>query len=114
MDRADFETALEEFRATAEAAHLAYFARNDFTFAVPSIKIAERRGTRYVKLWNHETRNETGESRCNSIHSFVEIATGDILKPEGTKKPAKHARGNIYEDAGRASLTDTGSIRYMK
>ena len=30
-----------------------------------------------------------------SAYCFVDIATGDILKPAGWKAPAKHARGNI-------------------
>lgn len=35
-----------------------------------------------------------GPSR--SALAFVERATGDIFKPDGWKKPAKGARGNIY------------------
>jgi hypothetical protein len=33
----------------------------------------------------------------NSAHSFVDCATGDVLKAAGWKVPAKHARGNIYD-----------------
>jgi hypothetical protein len=112
-DRSAFETALESFRAASENAVLAHFERNGFTFAVPFVQTAERRGAKYVKLWRGETH--TGEEpRINSIHAFVEISTGDIFKPASTKAPAKHKRGNIFEDAGRASLSDAGCVVYMR
>ena len=115
MDRAAFETALEGFRAAAEAAHRAHFARNDYTFAVPNVEILPRRGKRFAKLVNTESDPESGEKRGQTmVHSFVEIETGDIYKPSSFKAPAKHPRGNIFEDAGREAMTDTGSIRYMR
>ena len=113
MDRAAFETALENFRAASEEVLVAHFARNDFTFAVPFIETAGRRGPKYAKLWRGETHTGSEPTR-NSIHAFVEIATGDIFKPASTKAPAKHKRGNIYEDAGRACLTAAGHVAYMR
>lgn len=113
MDRAAFEIALENFRAASEDIILAHFARMEFTFAVPYIETAERRGPKYVKLWCGETH--TGQQPgLNRIHAFVEIETGDIFKPASTKAPAKHKRGNIYEDAGRGSMDASGHIFYMK
>ena len=113
MDRAAFETALENFRAASEDIILAHFARMEFTFAVPYIETAERRGAKYVKLWSGETH--TGQKpSINRIHAFVEIETGDIFKPASTKAPAKHKRGNIYDDAGRASMDASGHIFYLK
>ena len=114
MDRAEFETALEAFRNASEEVLLAHFARNEFTFAVPYIETATRRGPKYVKLWTGEKRNENGEARINSIHAFVEISTGDIFKPASTKAPAKHKRGNIYENEGRDCLTPAGHVAYMR
>lgn len=37
-----------------------------------------------------------GKSR--SAFAFIDIATGDVLKPDGWKRPAKGARGNIYTE----------------
>lgn len=113
MDRAAFETALENFRAASEDVLLAHFARMEFTFAVPYIETAERRGAKYVKLWRGETHTGS-EPRIGSIHAFVEIETGDIFMPANTKAPAKHKRGNIYDNAGRACLTEAGHVAYMK
>ncbi len=35
--------------------------------------------------------------RRGSVHCFVDIETGDVLRAAGWAKPAKHARGNIYD-----------------
>lgn len=46
-------------------------------------------GKRYLKV----THN-------GSVHSFIDCLGGDVLKPGGYNKPAKHARGNIFDDHG--------------
>jgi hypothetical protein len=110
----EFDEALEDFRATAEGILRDHFARNDFTFAIPNIEIAKG-GRKYRKLIRTESNVDTGEpqgQRC--VHSFVEIATGNILKPASFKAPAKHARGNIYRGNGADALTDSAHVRYLK
>ncbi len=107
----EFNEALENFRATSEEILLAYFERNDFTFAVPGVTIGK--GRKYIKLWNTEAV-DGGEARVNRIHAFVEVSTGDIFKPASTKAPAKHKRGNIYENAGRECLTEAGHVAYLR
>jgi hypothetical protein len=109
-----FEEALEDFRAYAEGVLRDHFARNDFTFAVPNIEIGKG-GRKYKPLMHTESDPTTGEARGQRcIHSFVEIATGDIFKPATYKAPAKHARGNIYRGNGADALTDTGGVRYLR
>lgn len=113
--RAEFETRVEEFRAIAEAVIREHFARQGFTFAVPHVEIHSR-GRRFFKLVNTESDPETGDKRGQTmVHSFVEIDTGDIFKPATFKAPAKHARGNIWdEDGGRSSMTPQGGIKYLR
>ena len=36
-----------------------------------------------------------GPSR--SAHCFIDMSNGDILLPDGWKRPAKHARGNLND-----------------
>lgn len=38
----------------------------------------------------------SGNGMGRSVHCFVDRATGNVLKAEGWKRPAKHARGSIY------------------
>jgi hypothetical protein len=110
-----FEEALEDFRATAEGILRDHFARNDFTFAVPTIEIATG-GRKYIKLIRGENDPVTGEPRPHnrSVHSFVEVATGDIFKAASFKAPAKHARGNIYRGNGADALTESAHVRYLR
>lgn len=52
-------------------------------------------GRKYVRLVStNETKPEGGYTR-RSAFAFIDLTNGDILKPDGWKKPAKHARGNI-------------------
>jgi hypothetical protein len=47
-----------------------------------------------------------GSSR--SAYAFIDVATGDVLKPDGWKRPAKGARGNIY--TGDAGVSAYGAL----
>lgn len=49
-----------------------------------------------------------------SVHSFINIESGDVLKPASWNSPAKGKRGNIFdEDNGRKALTRYGVV-YLK
>lgn len=106
----DFATALENFRTVSEEILRAHFDRSGFTFATPGVEIGT--GRKYIKVWRTETRD--GTTTRNSIHAFVEVATGDIFKPASCKAPAKHPRGNVYDDGGRASMNAHGFVNYMR
>lgn len=47
-----------------------------------------------------------------SAHSFVDRSNGDIYKSDGWKRPAKHARGNIFRDPAEA-LDEMGFVVYL-
>jgi len=49
-----------------------------------------------------------------SVHSFVERATGNILKPAGWNAPAKGVRGNINDPDDGASALDAYGVRYLR
>lgn len=53
-------------------------------------------GLRYVRVWSRDQREDDAGAR-GSAYSFVDKTNGDVLKPDGWKKPAKHARGNILD-----------------
>lgn len=52
--------------------------------------IAAVPGRKYIKVTKKDTQT--------SVWCFIDVATGDILKPATWSAPAKHARGNIYNE----------------
>ena len=59
-------------------------------------KLSVNNGRRYDKIVSTDTSSHAQPS--SRVWGFIDKTNGDILKPEGWKKPAKHPRGNIYED----------------
>lgn len=51
-------------------------------------------GRRYARI----VRTETGHHTGRSVHCFIDVTNGDILKAASFKAPAKHARGNIFNE----------------
>ena len=69
-------------------------------------------GRRYVKIVVIDGYGSRFESR--SAHSFVDKTNGDVLKAASWRSPAKHARGNIFnDDNGLGGITAYGA-RYLK
>lgn len=64
--------------------YTAYCDRNEYTHRD---EFSFKKGRKYVKVIYN-----------NSVHSFVDMKSGDVLKPASWKAPAKKARGNIYDD----------------
>ena len=48
-----------------------------------------------------------------SAYGFIDMTTGDLLKSDGWKKPAKHARGNLFSDNPLAGCGPYG-MAYLK
>lgn len=63
-------------------------------------------GPRYVRVVRADPQR--------SVHCFVERSTGAVLKAEGWKKPAKHARGNIYDDKNGLGRMDRFGPAYLR
>ena len=112
-----FEKAVENFADNATEAVRAHYKRNNFTFAVPFVEVSKI-SRKYAKLVSYSVYKDGGgvETRGDdTVHSFVEVETGDIFKAASWKAPAKHARGNIYTPEGIVdALTADGHVRYMR
>lgn len=52
--------------------------------------------------------------RGGSVHCFVDMTTGDVLKAAGWKAPAKHARGNIYDEHNGLAHIDPYGPAYLR
>ena len=75
---------IEEMRTILETKLVEYydsrFPRLDYT------KVTLSYGRKYAKLIVN-----------SSVHSFVNIESGDIYKAASYRAPAKHIRGNVWE-----------------
>ena len=61
----------------------------------PTITI-DPRGKKYLRIVRNENNHNCYPKQ--SVWGFVDVKTGDILKADGWKKPAKHSRGSIYNE----------------
>lgn len=100
----DFEQALADFLTSIREVIGANFSKNFPRLAVPTISV-DPGGQKYLRIVRDDGRQR-------SVFCFVDKATGDILKADGWKRPAKHARGSIYENAGKGAITPYG-VHYI-
>jgi hypothetical protein len=76
-------------------------------FPEKAIETGVDMGRRYARIWRRD-----GTSR--SVYCFVDRTNGDILKPEGWKKPAKHPRGSIFREDPIAGTCHAYSVAYLR
>jgi len=67
------------------------------------------KGIKYAKI----VRGREG-GPVDSVHCFVNKGNGDVLKAAGWKAPAKHARGNIFDDDHGASAMTPYGAAYLR
>ena len=91
MDQEKFDIALRVFVEGCQNIHTDYMAR-EFPSATPD-NIYSKIGKRYAKIIRSRT-----DGTNTSVHCFVDMTNGDVLKAAGWVSPAKHARGNIFDD----------------
>jgi hypothetical protein len=85
----DFEAAFETFLEGCKEKVAAYNER--FATVNPPSLVVEP-GRRYIRIVSQITTNQ------RSAWAFVDKTNGDVLKPASWKTPAKHARGNVFDD----------------
>lgn len=83
----DFDTALKKFLEFSQRV----VDKDMERFPSQWKKLELMNGRRYIRIvaWNGVQR---------SAWAFIDTTNGDILRPAGWKAPAKHARGNIYNE----------------
>ena len=85
----------------------AYWEQSGFTFADPD-NITVDYGNKYARVVH-----QNGVQR--SVHTFVNMINGDILKSGSWKAPAPNGvRGNIFEDDFGASRVNEYGASYLK
>lgn len=97
----DFDTALQSYIETAQ--RISQEHRDKHWPNAPLYEWNVERLKRYVRV-----------VKDASVHSFIDISNGDILKPAGYTKPAKHPRGNIFTPDHGASALDWHGPKYLR
>ncbi len=105
---------LENFLAAVTGARIEHFAVNGFTF-VAAVGVTAEHGDKFIRVYSTETQHlrdgATVPEVRQSIHSFIatrdfsnrtlgDVKAGDVMKPASWKAPAKHARGNVFDESG--------------
>jgi len=85
----------------------AYMTRNNFT-EINDCDFEITEGKKYFKVIK---KNKVGTSA--SVHSFINKENGDIYKAATYKAPAKHPRGNIFNNNGADAL-DCYQVKYLR
>lgn len=108
FDKEGLAARVEGYIAAVSASAAADFAKNFSCLKPP--KFESELGVRYIKIVKVDA---PGASR--SVHSFIERSSGDILKAASWRAPAKHARGNVFEeDFGmKSSGANWIGVRYL-
>jgi len=97
----DFNFRLSKFVDAAQQVMNKHY--EDVGYVVKPAVLTTQDGKRYVKV-----------IRYDSVHCFVDKINGDVLKAASWRAPAKHARGNIFdEDLGASAMTQWGA-KYLR
>ncbi len=101
--------ALASFVATAQDIVDAYFAKH--CPVLKASKLSVQPGRRYAKIVTTRTNQDgSADVMSRSVYCFVDLTNGDVLKAETWRKPAKHARANIFaSDFGASGINEHGA-----
>ena len=111
MERMHLESASEYTRKEIEA------TKNG---TAKLMKFTVYDGRKYFKIVSQEydTFQDRNEYRDGSVNAFVDRNTGEVYKPAGWAKPAKHVRYNLLDEASRAECLGradwAGGYLYMR
>jgi hypothetical protein len=61
-------------------------------------------GRRYIKVCIHGS----------GVYCFIDKRNGDVLKPAGWTAPAKHARGNIFDESNGLKHCGPYGVAYLR
>ena len=100
---------LEHYMAMVQEKNDAYFKKAGFTFSDPPHVSADI-GRKYARVVKNDQLNGS-----RSVHTFVNMLNGDILKSGGWKAPQKNGvRGNIFADDLGANRVNEHGANYIK
>lgn len=108
FDAARFETLLTSWLAGAQKIVTDYYTEQGYGTRVnlPIPQLSLERGKRYIRIVRTDT--------SRSVHCFIDTTNGDVLMAAGWKAPAKHARGNIFDEKNGLGSMGVYGAAYIK
>jgi len=104
----NFDTALEAFIAGVTQIRTLHMTSNGYeSFFNPVV--AYTTGPKYIRVYDV---NMDGEAR--SVYCFIDRTNGDVLKAASWKIPAKHARGNIFDEHNGLARCNVNGPEYLR
>lgn len=104
----NFNERLEAFVAGVTAIRTAHMIKNGYeSFFIPAV--AYTVGKKYIRV--HEM-DKNGQP--TSVYCFIDTTNGDVLKAAGWKTPAKHARGNIFDEHNGLARCNSYGPEYLR
>ena len=105
----DVTEQLNKYMAMVQEKNASYYERMNFTFADPD-HISADIGRKYARVVKNDQLNGS-----RSVHTFVNMENGDILKSGGWSAPQKNGvRGNIFADDLGADRVNEHGANYIK
>lgn len=113
MNTMEFTVACDAFVKFASQMVVEHRARTCPAW-LANVDVTAEPGRRYVRLVRTEY-DKDGKVVSRSAHAFVDSTNGDILKPDGWKRPAKGALGNVYQvDSYKMAVTPYGAAYFRR
>lgn len=116
------DPAFLSFVAAVDKLREDYRQEHGYTYCSRFGAVAGEEGHRFIKVYSTETVN--GHTK-ESIYCFVAVCDfstkflgnvkkGDVMKPASYKAPAKHARGNVYDEFNGLKTCDSYGPGYLR
>ena len=107
MNPIDVQERIDGYVEMVQQKMNAYWKRCNFTHSPPD-SITVDYGKKYARVVHQNNVQR-------SVHTFVNMINGDILKSGGWKAPAPNGvRGNIFENDFGASVVNEYGASYLK
>lgn len=120
---ADFQSRLDVWLTGAQKLIDDDWAAHKFTHAMSPVLRLDV-GSRFVKVTRLDRTSAGVVLHRGSVHAFIDITggniggvnhqPGDVLKPASWRAPAKHARGNLFDDKGGLGWMSSYGPAYLR
>lgn len=101
----NFDQKLDAWLAGCQKKINDYFAQNFPSLTPPVLSVS--RGVKYARI-------ERNEQNGLLVFAFIDLSNGNVLKAAGWKTPAKHARGNIFDESNGLALVGPYGPAYLR